>query len=89
MHRQVAAAALGESDLVTDFVEQTSVLARAEEEVPVALDVAQAQARPAQFAEGYFDIPDGVYEPAAKFTTRRNNMETIRASNPGVAEAAE
>ena len=45
---------------------------------------------PDQLAEGYFDVPDGVYESPAKFATRRNNMTTILADNPrGVAEAAE
>ena len=45
---------------------------------------------PDQLAEGYFDVPDGVYESPAKFATRRNNMATILADNPrGVAEAAE
>lgn len=45
---------------------------------------------PDQLAEGYFDVPDEVYESPAKFATRRNNMATILADNPrGVAEAAE
>ena len=45
---------------------------------------------PDQLAEGYFDVPDEVYESPAKFATRRNNMTTILADNPrGVAEAAE
>ncbi len=45
---------------------------------------------PGQLAEGYFDIPEGVYEGPGKFVTRRNNMETIQANNPkAAAEAAE
>ena len=31
----------------------------------------------AQYREGYFRIPDGVYEKPAKFATRRNNPELI------------
>ena len=38
-----------------------------------------------QFDEGYFRISDGIYEPAAKFTTRRNNMETITSDSPRLA----
>ena len=38
-----------------------------------------------QMAEGYFRIPDGVYEKPGKFATRRNNMETIRLNSAGLA----
>lgn len=38
-----------------------------------------------QLGDGYFRIPDGVYEKPGKFATRRNNMETIRASAAGLA----
>ena len=42
-----------------------------------------------QLDEGYFEIPRGIYEKE-KFTTRRNNMETIREHSPaGATEAAE
>ncbi|MGE0628418.1 MAG: 4Fe-4S dicluster-binding protein [Hyphomicrobiaceae bacterium] len=34
-----------------------------------------------QFAEGYFNIPDGVYEKD-KFKTNRNNMATIQNNSP-------
>ena len=44
----------------------------------------------AQFQEGYYDIPDGVYEGPEKFVTQRNNMRTIAANSPKTsAEAAE
>lgn len=39
----------------------------------------------AEYAEGFFKIPDGIYESPEKFGTRRNNMETIEASAPKVA----
>ena len=43
----------------------------------------------AQYADGYFQIPEGIYEQD-KFTTRRNNMDTIRENSPNTApEAAE
>lgn len=38
-----------------------------------------------QRAEGYFEIPEGVYEKPDKFATRRNNMETIRLNASGLA----
>ena len=38
-----------------------------------------------QLEEGYFKIPDGVYEKPGKFATRRNNMETIRLNSAGLA----
>lgn len=43
----------------------------------------------AQYDEGYFKIPEGIFEKD-KFTTRRNNMDTIRENSPNTApEAAE
>ena len=38
-----------------------------------------------QFEDGYFRIQEEIYEPAAKFTTRRNNMETITRDSPRLA----
>ncbi len=44
---------------------------------------------PEQLAAGYFDIPATVYEQG-KFTTNRNNLDTIRANSPkSTPEAAE
>ena len=39
----------------------------------------------AQFADGYFAIPDGIYEKPDKFVTQRNNMETITRDGPRLA----
>ncbi|MCB2139912.1 MAG: tRNA-dihydrouridine synthase, partial [Rhodobacteraceae bacterium] len=36
---------------------------------------------PAQFDQGFFNIPEGIFEHD-KFGTRRNNMDTIRANSP-------
>ena len=38
--------------------------------------IAMAETTPAQHAAGYYDIPEGVFE-TDKFTTRRNNPESI------------
>ena len=48
------------------------------------------QTSPEQLAEGYFDIPETVFE-TGKFVTNRNNMDTIRANSPKFTkpEAAE
>jgi len=39
--------------------------------------IAMAETTPAQYAEGYYDIPEGIFE-TDKFTTRRNNPESIK-----------
>ncbi len=39
----------------------------------------------AQFEAGYFRIPEDTYEPARKFGTRRNNMDTIMRDSPKMA----
>ena len=44
--------------------------------------------QPEQLANGFFDIPDGVFE-REKFKTARNNSETIRRDSPKFANAAE
>lgn len=38
-----------------------------------------------QYAEGFYQIPDGIYEDPEKFATRRNNMETIERDSPKIA----
>jgi Fe-S-cluster-containing hydrogenase component 2 len=40
---------------------------------------------PAQFDQGYFNIPEGIFEHD-KFKTNRNNMETIRRDSPKFKE---
>ena len=40
---------------------------------------------PKQLDEGFFNIPDAVFEQD-KFLTNRNNMETIRLNNPKFAD---
>ena len=44
--------------------------------------------QPEQLANGFFDIPDGVFE-REKFGTERNNPETLRRDSPKFANAAE
>jgi len=39
----------------------------------------------AQLQEGFFSIPEGVFEKD-KFKTNRNNMETIRQNSPKFAD---
>ena len=44
----------------------------------------------AEYADGFFQIPQEIYESPDKFGTRRNNMDTIEANAPGQkASAAE
>ena len=43
--------------------------------------ITMKETSPEQIAAGYFDIPEGVFE-TGKFTTARNNMDTIRRDSP-------
>lgn len=43
--------------------------------------ISMANTTTEQFSQGYYDIPEGIYEKD-KFVTVRNNMESIRANSP-------
>ena len=50
--------------------------------------IEMARTSEGQLAEGYFDIPAGIYEKD-KFVTTRNNPDTIRRDAPRPADAAD
>jgi dihydroorotate dehydrogenase (fumarate)/dihydropyrimidine dehydrogenase (NAD+) subunit PreA len=45
------------------------------------------ETQPEQYAKGYYDIPEGIYEKD-KFGTVRNNPDTIRRDSPKFSEKA-
>ena len=47
--------------------------------------IAMVPTTDAEYAEGYFRIPEEIYESPDKFSTRRNNMDTITKDSPKVA----
>ena len=47
--------------------------------------ISMGQTTDKNYVEGYFSIPEEIYESTEKFTTQRNNMETIERYAPKVA----